>query len=98
MIVRSSRTSVVTRPAGDLRISQDCGADPTCTVDLGTGVIDASGTFYTTAVKNLYPVTVTDTRDVDAGWTVNGDIADDLRRSLTAATRSTPGPWAGLRT
>ncbi len=64
-----------TRPAGALVLTQDCLADPTCTVNLTTGALDASGTYYT-ATGTLYELTVTDTRDVDAGWSVKGDLAD----------------------
>jgi hypothetical protein len=66
---------VTTRPAGDLVLTQDCGADPTCTVDLGTGTLDTSGTYYA-ASGTLHELTVSDTRDTDSGWNVVGDIAD----------------------
>ena len=68
-----------TRPAqAALVLTQDCGADPTCTVDLGTGVLDTYGQYFV-ASGQMYPVTLQDYRDIDAGWTVSGDLADTFQ-------------------
>ena len=65
-----------TRPAtGALVLTQNCGSDPTCTVDLGTGSSIQGGAYFE-AKGTLYPVTVTDTRDGDRGWTVKGQLTD----------------------
>jgi ABC-type phosphate transport system substrate-binding protein len=65
------------RPAGALVLTQDCGADPTCTTDLGTGILSDDGTYFE-ATGSIRPVTVTDTRDVDSGWHVTIDLADSF--------------------
>ena len=81
-----------TRPStGALVLTQNCGADPTCTVDLGTGASIQGGAYFE-ATGNLYPVTVTDTRDGDRGWTVKGQLTDF---SKTVGTETFSGQALG---
>jgi hypothetical protein len=78
-------TQIITaqRPAGTLDIAEGCfsGGTPnfglypeTCNVDLGTGVLDASSTYYV-ASGAMHTVSVRDLRDSDAGWSVNTQVS-----------------------
>ena len=85
---------VVTVPEGVLTISQDCGQGPAgCEVDLGTASLittgPGAGQFYE-ASGDLLPITVTDTRDEDPGWTATGTMED-----FSAGASSFPGDHLG---
>jgi hypothetical protein len=80
-----------TRPTGTLDIAEACangtgtvpaGVGPqfgsypqSCTVALGTGVINAAGTYYV-ANGNISTVSVRDLRSADVGWNVNAQITN----------------------
>lgn len=79
-------TQVITaaRPAGTLDIAEACatggtvqfGTYPqTCTVDLGTAVLNATSTYYV-ATGNIQTVSVRDLRDTDTGWNVNTQLSN----------------------
>lgn len=78
-----------TRPStGALVLTQDCGVNnPTCTVDLGTGT-PVQGGVYFQATGNLLPVTVTDTRDGDRGWSVKGTLSTNFTKVASTETFS----------
>ncbi len=80
-----------TRPTGTLDIAEACangtgtvpaGVGPqfgyypqTCTVPLGTGTINAAGTYFV-ATGNISTVSVRDLRSADVGWNVNAQITN----------------------
>lgn len=55
-----------------------------CGIDMGTGRLVTSGAFagqYFSATGRLNQITVVDTRDLDAGFTVNGTVSDFVNGS-----------------
>lgn len=69
----------------------------TCGLDLETAALVSSGALagqYYAADGRLNQVTVVDTRDIDAGWTVNGTV-EDFAGSGTAAGETFDGDFLG---
>jgi hypothetical protein len=69
--VSDTETITTTVPAGTLTITAGGPA-----VDLGTASLNAANTLLVTAPKDINPVTVTDTRSGNLGYTVSGVAGD----------------------
>lgn len=79
-----SQTLSADRPQGTLDIAEACatggtlqfGSYPqTCAVNLGTGVLNGTATYYV-ATGAINTVSVRDLRDSDVGWNVNAQIGN----------------------